>query len=140
MKASKIVLAGLIGGILALGLGFLVFGLALSNFPEENMGSGTAVMRAITDFNWVAMAIGHLALGFLYAIVFGVWTNTRSFVDGAKAGATIGFLFSLTNGMIAFGSTNVTSLPGTLVYIIVGTILSAIVGSVVGALLARGER
>ena len=138
MKASKILVAGLVGSILALTLGFLVYGLVLDSFFEENMGSATGVMREEANFNWVAMIIGHLGIGFLYAIVFGGWTNIRTFAAGARAGATIGFLIGLANGMISFGSTNIANLPATLVDILVGTVLSSIIGGIVGALLGRG--
>ena len=107
MKNNKIVIAGLIGGIVAFILGFLLYGMALSIFFESNQGSATGVNRADGEMVWWAMVVGHLAYGFLIAIIFGRWANISTFVTGAKAGAVIGGLIALAYDMILYGSTNI---------------------------------
>lgn len=137
MDTSKIIVAGLVGGVVAFILGFLVWGLALNSFMAENTGSATGVMKSEADFNWIAMVLGHLSYGLLFAIVFGRWASISTFATGAKAGAVLGFLFGFTSDMIMYGSTNIMNLTGTIVDIVAMTIIGAIVGGVVALMLGR---
>lgn len=49
MSTSKILIAGLVGGVVAFLLGFLIYGLALNSFFEQQAGSATGVMKAEAD-------------------------------------------------------------------------------------------
>lgn len=140
MKIDKILIAGLVGGAVALLLGFLIFGMALSGFMEQNQGSATGVMKDQGDFNWIAMILGHITYGLLLAVIFGRWANITTFATGAKAGAVIGFLIIFTTDMINYGSTNLLNLTGVIVDIVAGTIMTAIVGGVVALMLGRGSK
>ena len=139
MNTNKILLAGLIGGAVAFLLGFLFYGLLLTNFFTANAGTATGVMRADADMQWIPMIVGHLAWGLLFALVFGRWASISTFATGAKAGAVLGLLVALTYDMISLGSTNVSTLDAALVDIVVMTGISAIVGGVVGWFLGRGS-
>jgi hypothetical protein len=140
MSTSKILIAGLVGGILTLALGFLIYGLALSSFFEQQAGSATGVMKAEADFNWIAMIVGHLSFGFLIAIIFGRWAIISTFPTGAKAGAVLGLLFFFTTNMINYGSTNIMTLTGALADTVVGGVMAAIVGGVVALMLGRESK
>jgi uncharacterized membrane protein len=140
MNTSKILVAGLVGGAVAFLLGFLVWGLALNSFMAENTGSATGVMKSEADFNWIAMVLGHLSLGLLFAVIYGRWASISTFATGAQAGAVLGFLISFTYDMISYGSTNVMNLTGAIVDIVVSTIISAIIGGVVALMLGRGGK
>ncbi len=137
MNTNKILLAGLIGGVVAFILGFLFYGLICSEFFASNMGSATGVMRGDDEMQWVPMILGHLAFGLLFAVIFGRWANISTFATGAKAGAVIGLLISLAHGMIQFGSTHLSNLTGTLADIGIATVLSAVTAGVVGWFLGR---
>lgn len=137
MSTSKILIAGLVGGVVAFLLGFLIYGLALSSFFEQQAGSATGVMKAEADFNWIAMIVGHLSFGFLIAVIYGRWANISTFPTGAKAGAVIGFLFFLTTNMINYGSTNIMTLTGALADTVIGAVMAAIIGGVVALILGR---
>jgi uncharacterized membrane protein len=78
------------------------------------------------------MIIGHLALGFLFAIILGRWAGIRTFSTGAIAGAVIGFLMATTYDMIMYGTTNVMNLNGVLADIAISTIMSAITAGAIG--------
>lgn len=140
MDTNKILVAGIVGGIAAFILGFLTWGLALNSFMEQNMGSASGVMKDEADFNWIAMVLGHLSWGMLFAIVFGRWAGISTFATGAKAGAVLGFLISFTYDMINLGSTNLTTTTGAIVDIVAMTIVSAIVGGIVAMMLGRGKK
>jgi len=137
---NKILTAGLVGGLVAFILGFLVWGLALSSFMESNIGSASGVMKDEADFLWIPMILGHISWGIFFAYIFGQWANISTFATGASAGATLGFLIAFTYDMINLGSTNLMNITGTIVNIIAMTIVSALVGGVVGLVLGRGTK
>ena len=139
MNTSKILVAGLVGAAVAFFLGFLCYGLLLTDFFESHMGSATGLMRGDENMLWVPMILGHVSWGFLFAIIYGRWANISTFVTGAKAGAVLGFLVGFTVDMINYGSTNMYDLTATLVDVLVMTVLSAILGGCVGWFLGRGS-
>jgi uncharacterized membrane protein len=139
MNITKILIAGLIGGVVAFILGYLAWGLLLGDFFEANSGSASGVMRADEEMLWIPMILGHLSWGLFFALIFGRWANISTFVTGAKAGAVLGFLVSFTFDMINLGSTNLSTLTGAIVDILVMSIIAAIVGGVVGWYLGRGK-
>lgn len=137
MKTSKILIAGFIGGIVALLLGFIFYGLALESFFAENMGSASGVMKSDAEFSWPAMVLGHIAYGMVFAVIYGRWASITTFATGAKAGAVLGFLYGSATDLIFFGSTNMSNLTATLADIVIMTIMSAIIGGVVAITLDR---
>jgi len=139
MSNNKILLAGLVGAIIAFLLGFIVYGNVLTDFFIENSGSASGIMRADDEMQWVPMILGHITWGLLFAIISGRWANISTFVSGAKAGALLGFLIGTSFDLIQLGSTHIANLTGVVVDIIVMTILSAIVGGVVAWFLGRNK-
>ncbi|MCB0535018.1 MAG: hypothetical protein H6574_11905 [Lewinellaceae bacterium] len=139
MNTNKILLAGLIGGVVAFFLGFLFYGVICSEFFASNMGSATGVMRGDDEMQWIPMIVGHIAYGLLFAIIYGRWASISTFATGAKAGAVIGLLVALAHGMIQLGSTHLSTMMGTLADVGVATLLSAGTGGVVGWFLGRGQ-
>ena len=137
METNKILIAGLLGGITAFLLGWLFYGTLLMGFFADNAGAAQGVSREMEDMVWWAMIVGHLAYGYLFALIYGRWASISTFATGAKAGAVIGGLFGLTADMILYGSTHVTTLTGALVDILVMVVTGAIVGGVVGWWLGR---
>ena len=136
---NKILIAGVTGAIVALILGFLTWGMALSGFMEANSGSATGVMRSDSEMLWIPMILGHLSWGILFAIIYGRWANISTFASGAQAGALLGFLIGFTFDMINLGTTHLTNTTAAIVDVIAMTIISAIVGGVVAMMLGRGR-
>lgn len=137
MNTGKIILAGLIGGIVAFMLGFLTFAFILEDFFVANAGSAEDVVRE-DDMLMIPVIIGHLSWGLLLAYILGKLSHIDSFSKGAVAGATIGLLGSMTVDLIQFGTTNLTNLNGTLTNILCLTIISAIVGGTIGWVYSTG--
>lgn len=138
MNFTKILIAGTVGAVVAFILGYLVWGLALADFFQNNAGTATGVSRG-DDMLWVPMILGHLAWGFLFAVIYERWAQISTFATGAKAGAVIGFLTACTFDFISFGSTNLSNLTATLVDIVLMTVIAAIMGGVIGMMLGRGK-
>lgn len=137
MNTNKILLAGLLGGVAAFLLGWLVWGIVLAKFMAANAGSATGVMRAESDMVWWALILGNLANGFLLAVIYGRWANISTFATGAKAGAVIGLLIALSYDMIMLGTSNIMTLNGAVVDILASAVVTGIVGGVVGWFLGR---
>lgn len=136
MNSNKILVAGLIGGIVAFILGWLVYGMALSGFFQANHGSATGVDRAPEEMVFWAMIVGHLAIGYLLAIIYGRWANISTPETGAKAGAVLGALMGLI-ALIDYGVSNVSNLNAILANVVVEAVILAIVGAAVAWWLGR---
>ncbi|MCB0663755.1 MAG: hypothetical protein KDC24_13495 [Saprospiraceae bacterium] len=137
MSTNKILIAGLIGGIILLVAGFIFYGLALTGFYEANMGSATGVNRAEEDMVWWAMIVGHLAAGLLLAIIFGRWANISTLQTGFIAGMVIGLLMGVAYSFITFATTNVYNLTITIVDPIVMAVMHGLGGAGVAWYLGR---
>lgn len=134
---NKVLVGGLIGGVVFFLLGWLTYGMALRTMMAENTMAG--VGRADEEMNLAMLVIGHLAFGFLMAYLLDK-ANSYSFASGATMGAVIGFLFSLAFDFIMYATTNYyTTMTGIFVDIIVSTVIVAIVGGVIGWWYGRGR-
>lgn len=132
MNTNKILIGGLIGFVVTFLLGFIFYGMLLSEFFASNAGSATGVARAEDEMLWVPMVIGHLALGMLLALILGRWANISTFSSGAMAGAIIGFLMNTTSGMIMYATSHMMNMTGHVVDMVLGGIIGAIAGGAIG--------
>lgn len=133
---SKVLVAGVIGGIVAFLFGWLVYGILLMDFMAGQLGSATGVYKEAPDM--LPLAVGNIFWGLLFAYIFGTWAGIKTFSTGAVAGAIIGFLMAAAFDLIMLGTTNIMTTTGALVDIVVSTVMSAVVGGVVGWWLGRG--
>lgn len=132
MTTNKILIGGLIGFVVTFILGFLIYGMLLTDFFTSTAGTATGVTRGDEDMLWIPMIIGHLALGFLLAIILGRWAGIKTFSSGAMAGAVIGFLMATTYDMIMYATTNVITLNGALADMVITAITGAIAAGAIG--------
>ena len=139
MTTGKIVLAGLIAGIVAFMFGFLTYGFVMEDFFIANAGSAEGVERG-EDMLMIPLIIGHMAWGLLLAYIIGKVGGIDTFRAGAMVGAVLGFLGTAAVDLISFGTTNLTTLKGTLVNIVVLTVISALIGGIVGWIYSTGIR
>lgn len=137
MNTGKIILAGLIGGIVAFLLGFITFAFLLEDFFLSNSGTAEGVTRG-DDVLMIPLIFGHLAWGLLLAYILGKLSHIDSFVKGTLVGAIIGFLGVSAADLIQFGTTNMANFQGTIVEILCLTIISGIVGGTIGWVYSTG--
>ncbi|MBT8218566.1 MAG: hypothetical protein KJP00_01995 [Bacteroidia bacterium] len=137
MSTNKILIAGVIGGVVAFILGFLTYGIVLSDFWEANTGTATGVMKADDEILIIPMIIGHLTWGMLFALIFGRWANIKTFATGAKAGAAIGLLCTASIDLVYLATMNISTTTSTIVNLLCVAFISAIVGGAVGWFLGR---
>jgi hypothetical protein len=138
MTFKKILLAGIAGAVVYFLLGWLFYGILLMNFFAENAGSATGVAKE-PMLMW-ALVVGDLCWGFLLAVIFGCWTNIRTWLGGAKAGAIIGLLSGAGVDFMMYGTSNLYNCTALIVDVIVVIVMTAISGAVVAVILGSGSK
>lgn len=127
MKMNKILLGGIAAAITFFLLGWLIYGILLMDFMQNNYDQ--SLMKAEEDMIWWAMILSHLASGFLLAIVLN-WTNTKTCTEGMKIGGIIGLLYALSIELSFYSMSNMYfSFTPVIVDAIVTGILWAIAGA-----------
>jgi hypothetical protein len=139
MNTNKIIVAGLLGSVLAFILGWIIWGMLLSGVMGNYAGTASGVMRGQDEMLWFPLVIGHLGLGFLLAIIYGRWAAISTFNTGAKAGSAIGFLVAFANNMIMLGTTHIMQPTGAIIDIIASAISMGFIGGFIGWWLGRGK-
>lgn len=136
MSMNKILIAGLVGGIAAFLIGWVVWGMLMADFFKANMGTATGVEKMPPDM--LFMVIANLAWGFLFALVFGRWASITTFQSGAIAGGVISLLIGVSYELSMYSMMNLMTLNGHVVNIILGGVVGAIVGGIVAWVLGYG--
>lgn len=137
MNTNRMLIAGIVGGIVYFLLGFLFYGVLLAKFFAANEGTAQGVMKETPT--WWALILGNLFTGLLLALIFERWAGIKTFATGAQAGALIGGLMALGFDFTLLGTSNISTVTATIVDIIVVTVMSAIVGGVIGVVLGRSK-
>jgi integral membrane sensor domain MASE1 len=136
---KKLLIGGIVGGILYFFLGYLFYGNLLNQYFKDHPGNVTGVDRAMDQFQWWALILGNLLSGFLIAYIFSK-SAVVSLASGLVVGGTVGFLMSCSHDLIMYATTNLTSKHAMLVDVATFTVMSAIVGAVVGAIMGMGSK
>lgn len=135
---NKVLVGGLIGGVAAFLLGFLIYVLAFGSMLEENMMAG--MNRPDEEVQWAFLVLGNLVLGILYAWVLNK-ANANSLSSGLQTGAMLGFLMALSFGFTLYGVSNIyTTLTGVAIDVVAAVIMGGLVGAVIGWWYGRGRK
>ncbi|MBK8489521.1 MAG: hypothetical protein IPL49_01130 [Saprospirales bacterium] len=136
MKTSKLLMAGVAGGVTYFILGFLLYGLLLMDFFTKNATNDVSRGDGMV---WWSLILGNLFVGFLLAYIFGQWASIKNFMGGLMGGAIVGFLFSGAIDFSMYGTSDLMNMTATISDILVGTIMFALTGGVVGLVLGMGK-
>jgi hypothetical protein len=139
MNTNKFLVGGIIGGIANFLLGWLVWGMLLMSFMEQNMGTATGVMKAENEMVWWALIVGNLFLGFLLSYVLNK-SGVAGAGPGATTGAVLGLLLAGGFDFTMFGTSNIMTLNAVLVDIVANIVVAAIVGGIIGWYLGMGKK
>ena len=139
MDIKKLLTGGLVGGILFFGLGYLIYGNLLTSFMQNHPGTATGVDRAMDDIQFLYLAIGNLAMGFLLAYIF-VKSNVNSLGSGLVTGGVVGALVSVGVDCTMYATTHVISKTAMAADVAAMTVMCAIVGAVVGMVMGMGKK
>jgi hypothetical protein len=132
-------MGGIVGGILFFFLGWLIYGNLLAGFMQKHPGTATGVERAEDQMQYLYLAIGNLAMGFLLAYIF-VKGNVSSLTGGLVTGGVVGALVSVGVDCTMYGTTNILSKTAMAADVAVMTVMCAVVGAVVGMVMGMGKK
>ena len=138
MDFKKLLLGGIVGGILYFGLGYLVYGNLLAGFMQNNPGIVKAD-RPMADIQFMYLIIGNLLGGFLIAYIF-IKANISTAVSGFVTGGLIGLLSSASMDCISYATTNVLSKKMMAADVVAAAVMTAIVGAVVALVMGMGKK
>lgn len=130
---SKMLIGGVLGGIVFFLLGWLLFGVIFA----DSM-TGMPCMRTHETLNIPMIAIGNLLTGLLLAHIYSRWANITTFVGGAMAAFIIGLLMYGGMSFLSYGTTTMyADLKSVLMDIVTSSVMLAIAGGVVGWWMGR---
>jgi hypothetical protein len=138
MKTTKILLAGLAGGVLFFLLGWLIYGILLIDFSAANYNQ--CAQRPMEEMVWWSLVLAYLAYGFLLALIIN-WSKSKGMLAGLKIGAIVGLLISISMDFSMYSmSTTFLNFSAVVVDIAVYTFMSALSGLVVGLIMGTGKK
>lgn len=126
---NRIIWATLAGGVTSYLLGWLIYGMVLSE-NTSMYGSATGVAKTDMSDMW-ALILGNFSHAYLFVLIFSRWAGVNTWQGGARTGALLGFLIWLSVDLIMFGTTNVYSLTGVVIDVVVSIVMGAIGGAVI---------
>ena len=136
MNSKNYFLAGILGGIVFFLLGWLVYGMLLMDYMEENAGLALGVNRV--DMLLWSIGLGSLLYGFFLSYIFSCLGQIKTAAAGAKSGAWVGFFVAGAIDFTKYGTTNITTLNAVAVDILAATVMASITGAVVAWVLGAG--
>ncbi len=137
MDLKKLFMGGIVGGILFFLLGWLIYGMLLMDFMNNHTGAAGNVSRTEPDFLY--LAIGNLAMGFVLAYIF-VKGNVNSMANGFITGGIVGLLIAVGYDCMIYGTTTVISKTAMAADVAASTVMTAVVGAVVAMVMGMGKK
>jgi hypothetical protein len=123
MNAKKILVSGIIGGIIEFFLGWLFYGMLFKDYFPSN-----------ENMNMLLIFLGCMTLGLFIALIFTHWAHITHPVTGLKSGAIIGFFLAIYYTL--FDSAIKASADINYQTIQLNIIITIIMTSIVGASIA----
>lgn len=134
---TKTLLAGLVGGVAAFFLGWIIYGMLMKNMMAEHCDM--SLMKPEDQTVWWALIISQLAWGMSVALLLS-WANVTDFMGGLTKGAMFGFVLCLGISLQYYSMSNMyKDMTGVAMDVIGGTVMNAIIGGIVGWMLGRGN-
>ncbi len=137
MNIKKMLIAGMVGGVLFFLLGWLVYGILLKDYFLKNTGAAGNLGRA--DILMLTVLLGSLLQGYTYSYVF-TRANVASLKDGMITGGILGFLIISAFDCMMYGTTLILSKHSLVGDIAASTAIAIIVGAVMGLVLDKMKK
>jgi hypothetical protein len=139
MNSNKSLLAGIAGGVVLFLLGYLIYGILLSDFMKTHAGTATGVARNANDYMLWLIAVGNLIYAFLLVYIFGK-AGISSVGNGFATAAIVGLLTTASSSFINYATSNILTGSGMAADIIAFAILSGIAGAVIAWVKGTGKK
>jgi hypothetical protein len=138
MKTSKIILGGLAGTVTFFLLGWLVYGILLSDFTATNFNNCAA--RPEGEMIWTAIILSNLFMGFLVALAIDR-TKVKTTLEGVFLSAALGLMIAAAMDFSMYSmSTTFLNSKAVIVDIALGTLLYAIAGFIESLVMLSGKK
>lgn len=139
MDTTKLLLGTVVGTIVFFLAGWLIYGMLLMDTMQSALTpEGLAVQK---EPDLVLILASNAVLAFLYSYIFERWAGIRTWMTGATAGATIGFLMALSIDLNFMSMTKMYSgMNGLFMDILASTVLSALGGAAIGWVLGYNRK
>ena len=135
MNPKQLGVGLIVGTIVALVVGYIIFDNLVSDFYAANMGTATGVMRD-SQLIW-AVVVGTAAYTALIIYTLMNRSGKLTIADGLKNGAIVGFLLWGTVDFVFLGVTNMNSLTIAIVDPLLELIRGGITGAAIAAVAAK---
>lgn len=131
---AKVLVGGLIGGIVFFLLGWVLYGMLF----KDAMNACTTCQRPMESMMFPILGVGQLFFGLFVAYVLGKWSSVSTFGGGAMAGGVMGLLMSIGWTMTVYATSTMYTGTACIIYdILINIVMWTIVGGVVGWWLGR---
>lgn len=137
--STKMLLAALVGGVVAFFLGWLVFGMLLQSYYEANSVHYEGLYRGEDEMRLYGIFLSNLCWAGLLAYIFDKWANIRSFGPGFMGGAIVFALTTAGFDLMMWSTMNMGPYKMYIVDVLVQAVFGGIIGGVVGFVLGRGK-
>ena len=133
---SKMLIGGILGGVVLFALGWLVYGILMADSME-----GVPCMRPHDAVLPLWIVIGNIFTGLLISFTFSKMATVTTFGSGAMTGAIMGLLLAIGYDSLMYGISTMMAKPTDILMDAVMTaVFWAIAGGVVGWWLGRGPK
>lgn len=134
----RFLVGSIIGAVLFLLLGWLLWGMALGSMMEKSIMPG--YYKSVEDLNWLFQILGNLAWGLLMTYLL-TKSNISGFVKSAMLGAVSGFLIAMGVDFETYGISNMyTSMSWLFVDLLANVVVFGIATGCIGAYLRMGKK
>jgi hypothetical protein len=130
MNTNRILVGGIVGGVVFFLLGWLIYGIILAGYFAAN--GNPSIMRPMDQMIWWALILSNLSWGFTLAVIFS-WSNTSGWMEGAKKGAVFGLLTALA---IDLGYYAMSTMYSNIMPVLVDAVATVVMVGIGGALIA----
>ena len=130
---ARLLLAAVAGGIVSFFLGWLIFGVLSANFYTAHTNHFVGLDKMQPDL--IALVAANLVYAFTFAYVFDQWAKISSWMEGAKAGAWLAFLWVLSFDLFMYAFMNLLHKKAFAMDVVLNVVLGAVIGAVVAFVL-----
>lgn len=135
----RAILAAVAGAVVMFLLGYLVFGVALASWYEQQMAAAKALLHTPMPVLW-ALFLAQLMFTLLLATVYDRYASISTPAGGAIAGLWMGFLVFMSYDLSSFAFFKFVTLQFAVIDALLNTVIAAIAGGVVGLVLGLGKK
>lgn len=136
MNWTKLIIASVIAGILYFFLGWLVYGILLTDVMTMPEGMKEMIERKPEEMNLVLMFLSCWAWGVFMSYVF-MKMGVSGWQDGGIQGAVIGVILSFSMGASMVAMYTFSNMNNTYIDMVANGVCSGMIGAVIGMYLGR---